>query len=141
MLHSTALLSRYARVVCSFMTSAQASAINQVTYGAATPKHVQSGFDVCTYKNTGKHVSPIDIQNLDVTVVSIPDCYAQLKSADGPGKPVSGVGDEAFGYSIGIVVRVGSSCLEVSGLTRAELGDDYAHDTAMAKIIIPKLPH
>jgi hypothetical protein len=125
--------------VCSLMTSAQASSINSVTYGAATPKHVTNGYDTCTYKNTGKHASPVDIQDLTVTVVSLSDCYSQLEKADGPGVKVSGVGDDAFGYGIGIIVKVGDRCLDVSGLTDAELQDNYGPDTTMAKIIVAKL--
>jgi hypothetical protein len=49
------------------------------------------------------------------------------------------VGDDAFGYGIGIVVKTGGRCLEVEGLTVAELGNDYGPDAAMAKIIIGKL--
>lgn len=127
--------------VCSLMTSAQASAINSVTYGAATPKHAAAGYDLCNYANTGKHTSPIDIQQLTVAVISIPNCYGTLKTAEGPGKPVSGIGDAAFGYSIGMVVQVKDSCVEVSGMTSAEFHDDYSHDVAMAKIIIGNLPH
>jgi hypothetical protein len=125
--------------VCSLMTSAQASSINSVTYGAATAKHVTNGYDTCTYTNTGTHASPVDIQDLTVTVVSTTSCYNELEQADGPGVKVSGVGDDAFGYQIGIIVKAGNRCLDVSGLTFAELKNDYGPDTAMAKIIIAKL--
>jgi hypothetical protein len=125
--------------VCSLMTSAQASSINSVTYGAATPKHVTNGYDTCTYKNTGTHASPIDIQDLTVSVVSLSSCYNAFEQADGPGVKVSGVGDDAFGYQIGIIVKAGNRCLDVSGLTFAELKNNYGPDTAMAKIIIAKL--
>jgi len=57
--------------VCSLMSSAQASAINHVTYGAATPQHVQAGFDTCTYANTGQHADPVDIQRLTVSVIAL----------------------------------------------------------------------
>ena len=124
--------------VCGILTSAQASSINGVTYGAATPQQLTKGYDQCTYKNNGSK-NPVDIQDLTVQVISLSDCYAQLQQADGPGTPVSGVGDEAFGYSIGIIVKVGSRCLDVSGLTDAELQNNYAPDVAMAKIIISKL--
>lgn len=127
--------------VCSFMTSAQASAINHVTYGAAKGQHAQAGYDVCSYDKTGKLADPIDIQGLDVTVIALPNCYPELSKTDGPGKPVPGVGDQAFGYQIGIVVDVKGTCLEISGLTHSEFRGDYTHDIAMAKIIIPKLPH
>lgn len=125
--------------VCSFMTSAQASSINSVTYGAATPKHVTGGYDTCTYKNNGA-ADPVDIQALTVTVVSTSGCYDELEQADGPGVKVSGAGDDAFGYQIGIIVKVGVRCLDVSGLTDAELHNNYGPDTAMAKVIIAKLP-
>jgi hypothetical protein len=121
------------------MTSAQASTINSVTYGAATPKHVATNYDTCTYTNTGTHASPIDIQDLTVDVISGSGCYDNLEHADGPGVKVSGVGDEAFGYQIGIIVKAGNRCLDVSGLTFAELKNNYGPDTAMAKIIIAKL--
>jgi hypothetical protein len=119
------------------MTSAQASAINGVTYGATTPGH-ESGVDNCDYKNNGSP-DPIDIQDLTTTVVSIPGCYAELQSADGPGTKVTGVGDDAFGCEIAIDVKVGNRCVEVSGLTSAEFKDNYAPDVAMAKIIIAAL--
>ncbi len=125
--------------VCSLMTSAQASSINSVTYGAATPKHVENGYDVCTYRNTGKHANPIDIQDLTVDVISLSGCYSELEDADGPGIKVSGVGDDAFGYNIGLIVEVGDRCIDVSGLTSAEGEDHYGPDAAMVKIIIAKL--
>ena len=125
--------------VCSLMSSAQASAINQVTYGAATPQHVEAGYDTCTYANTGTHADPVDIQRLTVTVISLSGCYAELQQADGPGTPVAGIGNAAFGYQIGIIVNDGSRCIDVSGLTHAELQNDYTHDVAMAKIIMTAL--
>ena len=120
------------------MTSAQASAINGVTYGAATPQHFENGLDACDYKNNGS-ANPIDIQDLNVQVISLPGCYTQLLEADGPGTKVPGVGADAFGYSVGIDVKVGNRCVDVSGLTEAELQDNYAPDSAMAKIIIGNL--
>ena len=60
--------------VCSLMTSAQASAINGVTYGAATPQHFENGLDTCDYKNNGSP-DPIDIQDLTTQVISLPGCY------------------------------------------------------------------
>src|SRR5665213_113214 len=124
--------------VCSLMTSAQASSINGVTYGAATPQHFEAGLDACDYKNNGS-ANPIDIQDLTTQVISLPGCYTQLQEADGPGVKVSGVGDDAFGHEIGIDVRVGNRCVEVSGLTEAEFKDNYAPDAAMAKIMIAAL--
>jgi hypothetical protein len=124
--------------VCSLMTSAQASSINGVTYGAATPQHFEAGLDVCDYKNNGS-ANPIDIQDLTTQVVSLAGCYTQLQESNGPGVKVSGVGDDAFGFEIGIDVKVGSRCIEVSGLTEAEFKDNYAPDVAMAKIIIAAL--
>jgi hypothetical protein len=125
--------------VCSLMSSAQASAINHVTYGATKPQHVEAGYDICTYANTGTHASPVDIQALTVTVITISGCYAQMQQAQGPGKAVAGIGDAAFGYSIGLVVNDGGRCIDISGLTFAELQNDYTHDVAMAKIIIGAL--
>ena len=125
--------------VCSLMSSAQASAINDVTYGAATPQHVEAGYDTCTYANTGQHADPVDIQRLTVSVIALSGCYAQLQQADGPGTAVAGIGDAAFGYSIGLIVNDGGRCIDISGLTHAELQNDYAHDVAMAKIIMTAL--
>ena len=125
--------------VCSLMTSAQASAINGVTYGAATPGHLVAGIDTCTYANTGKHADELDIQDLEIQVISLPGCYSQLQDAEGPGIKVPGVGDDAFGYEIAIDVKLGNRCIQVSGLTHAEFRDNYAPDVAMAKIIISKL--
>src|SRR5450631_1121872 len=124
---------------CSLMTSAQASAINNVTYGAATPGHLEAGIDTCDYKNTGQHANVIDIQDLNVFVISLPGCYSQLQEASGPGVKVPGIGDDAFGYKIGIAVKLGNRCIQLSGLTSAEFRDDYAPDVAMTKIIISKL--
>lgn len=120
------------------MTSAQASAINGVTYGAATPQHFENGLDACDYKNNGSP-DPIDIQDLTTQVISLAGCYTELQSANGPGVKVTGVGDDAFGYEIGIDVKVGSRCVDISGLTSAEFKDNYAPDVAMAKIIIAAL--
>jgi hypothetical protein len=125
--------------VCSLLSAAQASSLNGVPYGATTPAHVQSGFDTCTYTNTGKAADPVDIQDLMTQVVALSGCYADLKQNEGPGTSVSGVGDEAFGYGIGIVVKVGARCISVSGLTDAELHNNYGPDVAMAKIIISGL--
>jgi hypothetical protein len=124
--------------VCSLLTSAQASAINKVTYGAATPKQVESGWNQCSYANKGS-VDPVDIQSLDVDVISIAGCYDQLKSTVGSGTPVSGVGDAAFGYGIGLLVRTGSTCVQVQGLTHAELDGDHSGDVAIAKIVLAGL--
>ena len=125
--------------VCGLMTSAQASSINGVTYGAATPGHLETGIDTCTYTNTGKHADELDIQDLEIQVISLPGCYSELQSANGPGVKVPGVGDDAFGYEIGIEVKLGNRCIQISGLTHAEFRDNYAPDAAMAKIIIAKL--
>jgi hypothetical protein len=124
--------------VCLLLTPAQASSINGVTYGAATPQHFEAGLDVCDYKNNGS-ANPIDIQDLTTQVISLSDCYTQLQESNDPGVKVSSVGDDAFGYEIGIDVLVGNRCIEVSGLTEAEFKDNYAPDVAMAKIIISKL--
>ena len=120
------------------MTSAQASAINGVTYGAATPQRI-AGIDTCDYKNTGQHVNVIDIQDLNTQVISQSGCYSELLDAEGPGTKVSGVGDDAFGYEVGMVVKVGSRCIVIGGLTSAEFRDNYAPDVAMAKIMIANL--
>ena len=72
-------------------------------------------------------------------MISLPGCYTQLQDSNGPGVKVSGVGDDAFGYQIGIDVKVGNTCVEVSGLTSAEFKDNYAANVAMAKIMIANL--
>jgi hypothetical protein len=125
--------------VCSLMSSAQASAINHVTYGATKPQHVQAGYDTCTYANTGQHADPVDIQQLTVSVIAISGCYGEMQQADGPGTAVAGIGDAAFGYQVGLIVNDGGRCIDISGLTHAELQNDYTHDVAMAKIIITAL--
>jgi hypothetical protein len=124
--------------VCSLLTPAQASSINGVTYGAATPQHFQAGLDACDYKNNGS-ADPIDIQDLNTQVISLPNCWVQLEESNGAGVKVPGVGDDAFGYEIGIDVKVGNRCIQVSGLTSAEFKDNYAPDAAMAKIMIAVL--
>lgn len=125
--------------VCSLMTPAQASSINNVTYDSSRSKTPATGFDVCTYHNSGKAVSPVDIQDLDVTVISMSGCWAQLQSAAaqaGGVTNVAGVGDAAFGTGIGLDVKVGDRCLTIEGLTFAELKGNYAPDIAMAKVIL-----
>ena len=124
--------------VCSLLSSAQASSINQVTYGAASDKEVTSNWNQCTYANKGS-VDPVDIQALNVSVISMPGCWDSLKSADGPGTAVSGIGDEAFGYGIGLDVRTGSTCVTIQGLTHAELDGDHSRDEAIAKIVLAGL--
>lgn len=124
--------------VCSLLTAAQATTLNKVTYSSTTPASPAGGMGTCTYKNTGS-ADPIDIQDLTVTVVSMPACWSELKSADGPGTAISGVGDAAFGAQIGIDFEVGSRCVTIRGLTHAEIQGNYAPDIAMAKIIIAKL--
>jgi hypothetical protein len=124
--------------VCSLLTAGQASRLNKVTYSSATASHPTSGYDTCTYKNTGS-ADPIDIQNLTVSVLSIPGCWTGLQSADGSGKALPGVGDAAFGAQIGIDVKAGSQCISIRGLTHAELLGNYGPDVAMAKIILANL--
>ena len=124
--------------VCSLLTAAQASSINQVTYGAGTPQQMAANYDDCTYPNKGS-ADPVDIQALNVDVLSYAGCWAGLQSADGPGTPVSGVGDAAFGDSIGLDVHAGSRCIVIKGLTHAELNGDYSHDVALAKIVLAGL--
>ena len=136
---STAAASTSSTDVCALLTSAQASSINHVTYGAATPKTIAPGWDKCTYKNGGKADSPVDIQDLTVDVQSMPGCWASLEKTPNRDKPVSGIGDAAFGYRIGLAVKDGSRCVQVEGLTFAELGGDYSRDVAMAKIVMGKL--
>lgn len=121
--------------VCSLMTAAQASSINAVKYGTATSASPANGFDTCTYKNMGG-TDPVDIQDLTVTVISLAGCWPQVQQSDGPGTSISGLGDAAFGHSIGIDVKVGDRCLTVDGLTHAELQNHYDPDVAMAKIIL-----
>ena len=124
--------------MCSLMTSAQASAINGVTYGAAKPQHFEAGLDTCDYVNNGSS-DPIDIQDLTTKVISLAGCYTELEDSQGPGTKVTGVGDDAFGFEIGMDVKLGNTCIEVSGLTSAEFKDNYAPDVAMAKIMIGNL--
>jgi hypothetical protein len=124
--------------VCSLLTAAQASKLNKVTYSSATPGHLANGFDTCKYKNNGSP-DPINIQDLTVTVVSLPGCWSSLQSADGPGKSLPGLGDAAFGTEIGADIEVGSRCVTLQGLTHAEFQGDYRPDTAMAKIILANL--
>jgi hypothetical protein len=123
---------------CSLLTAGQATKLNKVTYSSATPGHPSNGFDTCTYKNAGS-ADPVDIQDLTVTVLSIPGCWTALQSADGPGKALSGVGDAAFGAQIGIDIKAGSRCVTIHGLTHAELLANYAPDVAMGQIILAKL--
>lgn len=125
--------------VCGLLSAAQASSINNVTYGAATPKMITSGWDECSYTNTGTHADPVDIQPLEVSVLNLPGCWTALHQGKSNTSPVPGIGDEAFGYEIGLAVKVGSRCIEVEGLTHAELIGDYSHDAAMAKIVIGHL--
>ena len=80
------------------MTSAQASAINGVTYAAATPERV-GGIDACDYKNSGKHApDDLNIFNLNVQVSSLPRCWTYELESQGAGVKVPGVGDDAFGF-------------------------------------------
>ncbi len=123
---------------CSLLTAAQATALNNVTYSSATSSTPYSGSSTCTYKNSGS-ADPVDIQDLTVSVLSVPGCWSGLQSAEGPGKAISGIGDAAFGFQIGIDIEVGSRCVTIKGLTHAELMDNYAPDIAMAKIILAKI--
>jgi hypothetical protein len=119
------------------ITAAQASTLNHVTYTSATPQ-TNGALSICTYKNGGA-ADPVDIQSLTVTVVSADSCWGSLQSADGPGKAVPGVGDEAFGATIGLDIKDGNRCVTIDGLTHAELQGNYAPDVAMGKIILGNL--
>jgi hypothetical protein len=118
--------------VCSLLSAAQ------VTYGPGVPKQVTNNWDSCEYPNKGAE-DPVDIQRLDVSVIRIDGCWDQLKSADGPGTAVTGVGDAAFGTEIGLDVKSGSTCVTIQGLTHAELQGDHSRDVALAKIVVAGL--
>jgi len=124
--------------VCSLLSAAQASTANAVTYGATKSQSPASGYDTCTYKNTGA-ADPVNIQDLTVSVLSISGCWSSLQQADGPGTNIAGPGDAAFGYGIGVDIKDGNRCVEVSGLTHAELQNNYAPGIGMAKIILANL--
>lgn len=124
--------------VCSLLSSARASAINQVTYGTGTPKQLAAGWTECEYPNKGS-ADPVDIQPLNVGVQTFAGCWAALQSADGPGTAVSGLGDGAFGYEIGFDLHTGSTCVTIQGLTHAELNGDHGPDEAIAKIVLAGL--
>ena len=124
--------------VCSLLTPAQASAINKVTYGAGTPKQVTAGWEQCEYPNKGS-VDPVDIQRLEVGVITIAGCWDQLKATLPSATPISGLGDAAVGYPIGLLVRTGSTCVQIQGLTDAELKGDHSRDEAIAKIVLAGL--
>ena len=124
--------------VCSLLSPAQASAINKVTYGAGTPKQVTAGWEQCQYPNKGS-ADPVDIQALSVDVISIAGCFDQLKATVEPATAISGLGDEAIGYEIGLLVRTGSTCVQIEGLTHAELNGDHSRDVAIAKIVLAGL--
>jgi len=124
--------------VCSLLSAAQASSANNVTYGATKSQSPTSGYDTCTYKNMGA-ADPVNIQDLTVSVLSISGCWSSLQQADGPGTTIAGLGDAAFGYGIGVDVKDGNRCVEVSGLTHAEIQNHYGPDIAMAKIVLANL--
>lgn len=124
--------------VCSLLTPAQASAINKVSYGPGTPKQVTAGWEQCEYPNKGS-ADPVDIQPLHVDVIAIAGCFDQFKASDKPGTAISGVGDEAIGFPIGLLVRTGSTCVQIQGLTDAELKGDHSRDEAIAKIVLAGL--
>jgi hypothetical protein len=115
--------------VCSLLSPAQASAINKVSYGPGALKQVTAGWEQCRYPNKGG-VDPVDIQALAVDVIAIADCWDELKTSDGPGTAITGVGDEAIGFQIGLLVRTGSTCVQIEGLTHAELNGDHSRDEA-----------
>lgn len=121
--------------VCSLLSPAQASAINKVSYGPGTLKQVAAGWEQCRYPNKGS-ADPVDIQALAIDVISIAGCWDQLKTSDQPGTAISGVGDEAIGFPIGLLVRTGSTCVQIEGLTDAELKGDHSRDEAIAKIVL-----
>jgi hypothetical protein len=124
--------------VCSLLSPAQASAINKVSYGPGTPKQVTAGWEQCEYPNKGS-ADPVDIQPLHVDVITIAGCWDQLKASADPGTAVSGLGDEAIAYQIGLLVRTGSTCVRIEGLTDAELRGDHSRDEAIAKIVLAGL--
>ena len=124
--------------VCSLLTPAQASAINKVTYGAGTPKQLEAGWEQCRYPNKGS-ADPVDIQALEIDVIAIAGCFDQLKATVEPATAISGLGDAAIGYSIGLLVRTGSTCVQIQGLTHAELSGDHSRDEAIAKIVLAGL--
>ncbi|HTR95651.1 MAG TPA: hypothetical protein VMI73_28285 [Trebonia sp.] len=124
--------------VCALVSPAQASAINKVSYGAGTPKQVTAGWEQCQYPNKGG-ADPVDIQPLSIDVIAIAGCFDQLKATVGPTTAISGLGDAAIGYAIGLLVRTGSTCVQVQGLTHAELNGDHSRDEAIAKIVLAGL--
>lgn len=100
--------------VCSLLSAATASSLSDVTYGSTQNKHLMTGYDQCTYKNAHSAPDPVNIFDLEVSVLTVANCYQQESSAIGPGKPVAGIGRRAFGYGIGIVVDAAGKCIEVA---------------------------
>lgn len=129
--------------VCALLSSAEASAINGVTYGATAGKHLEQGWDQCIYQNTGQHDNPVDIQNLEIEVLTRSDCWTLLGESLGGGpsaqKPVAGVGDAAFNWGDGLAVRAGTRCLNIQSMTYADLTGDSSHDIALANIVLGRL--
>ena len=124
--------------VCALLSPAQASSINKVSYGPGTPKQVAAGWEQCEYPNKGS-ADPVDIQPLHVDVIAIAGCWDQFKASDTPATAISGLGDEAIGFPIGLLVRTGSTCVQIQGLTDAELKGDHSRDEAIAKIVLAGL--
>lgn len=124
--------------VCSLLSPAQASAINKVSYGPGALKQVAAGWEQCRYPNKGS-ADPVDIQALAVDVIAIAGCFDQLKATLPSTTPIAGLGDAAVGYPIGLLVRTGSTCVQIEGLTDAELRGDHSRDEAIAKIVLAGL--
>ncbi len=95
--------------VCSLLTPAQASSINGVTYGTATAQRI-AGIDTCDYKNTGRlpthrHSGPEHPGDFAAGLLHA-NCWQPRARDEG-----RGVGDDAFGHEIGIVVKLGNRCI------------------------------
>jgi hypothetical protein len=124
--------------VCSLLSPAQASAINKVTYGTGTPKQLTAGWEECRYPNKGS-ADPVDIQALAIDVITFAGCFDEMKASDQGGTAISGLGDAAIGFEIGLLVRTGSTCVQIEGLTHAELMGNHSRDEAIAKIVLAAL--
>lgn len=122
--------------LCTVVTASQATGLVHVGYDTTQTEN-NGDYHACRYHNTGADQG--NISDLVVTLTSSPGCWAAASSSDGPGTSVPGVGDAAFGYSLGLHVEHGSSCLDVEGQTLAESDGDWGADTAIARLLLQGL--
>ena len=133
--------------VCGLLPLMTVSGASGLELSSSTPDPGSAAIGMfgCSYASDG--TSPAELESqLDITVYAggpftiktLKDALDAAASQDAPTVPVSGIGDEAYAGAGGIVVKVGSRLIDVSGLS-FDLTGDHSESQAVAAAFISAL--